>query len=185
YLNRVGGILLRLDYITHGQLEQALLAQNASGQLLGQAVVTMGFCTVEQVQQALEVRRDLLRLGRRLVRAKIITSSQLDEALTIQEETGLKLGEILVKLGYVDAMKLEVFRNSAGQQDEKEDLGTRLLKTDVITRGQLLRAREAAKHSGKPIGEVLLQLGFLTHDQVRTVIAAQAVMNRRILNSML
>lgn len=184
FMNRIGGILLRLGYITHGQLEQALIVQAESGQLLGQAVVTLGFCTPNQVQQALELRRDLLKLGRRLVRAKVISANQLDEALTIQEETGLKLGQILIKLGYVKAERLEAFRNAAGM-DEKEDLGTRLMKQAVISRGQLLRAKEASRQSGKPIGEVLLQLGILSQEQVRAVVAAQVVMNRRMLDSVL
>ncbi|MCS7151865.1 MAG: type IV-A pilus assembly ATPase PilB [Endomicrobia bacterium] len=41
------------------------------------------------------------RLGDMLIAAKIITPKQLEEALTLQKQTGEKLGSILVNLGYI------------------------------------------------------------------------------------
>lgn len=41
------------------------------------------------------------RLGEMLVSAKIVTQKQIDEALMIQKQTGEKLGNILVNLGYI------------------------------------------------------------------------------------
>src|SRR5512146_3274653 len=41
------------------------------------------------------------RLGDRLVKEKVITPDQLDQALKVQKESGTRLGSILVKLGYL------------------------------------------------------------------------------------
>jgi len=41
-----------------------------------------------------------MRLGRRLIRSQIITESQLENALHIQEATGKKIGEIIVEEKY-------------------------------------------------------------------------------------
>ena len=43
----------------------------------------------------------LQRIGEMLVSRKIITQEQLDEALVLQKQTGEKLGNILISLGYV------------------------------------------------------------------------------------
>src|SRR5215212_2116748 len=42
-----------------------------------------------------------VRLGELLTKASMITQDQLKEALRVQKETGGKLGETLIKLGYV------------------------------------------------------------------------------------
>src|SRR5512135_2614861 len=41
------------------------------------------------------------RLGDLLVKEKVITTEQLDQALKVQKESGTRLGSILVKLGYL------------------------------------------------------------------------------------
>lgn len=48
-------------------------------------------------------------LGEALLRAKAITSDQLLHALKYQKTTGIKLGESLVELGYIDADTLSYF----------------------------------------------------------------------------
>ncbi|HEY2830724.1 MAG TPA: type II secretion system protein GspE, partial [Thermoanaerobaculia bacterium] len=42
-----------------------------------------------------------VRLGELLTKASLITQDQLKEALRVQKETGGKLGETLIKLGFV------------------------------------------------------------------------------------
>ena len=41
------------------------------------------------------------RLGDLLVKEKVITPEQLDQALTAQKQSGTRLGSVLVKLGYL------------------------------------------------------------------------------------
>jgi type IV pilus assembly protein PilB len=49
------------------------------------------------------------KLGQMLINAKIITDSQLNQALTLQKKAGGRLGTNLVKLGYVTEEKLVAF----------------------------------------------------------------------------
>ncbi len=47
-----------------------------------------------------------MQIGEILVKDKIITDSQLEEALKIQEKNpGKKIGEILIELDYIDIEK--------------------------------------------------------------------------------
>ena len=46
------------------------------------------------------------RLGDIIVERKLITAEQLDEALAVQRETGAKLGEVLVELGFLTRVAL-------------------------------------------------------------------------------
>ncbi len=41
------------------------------------------------------------RIGDLLVREKVISPAQLEQALKVQKETGSRLGSILVKLGFL------------------------------------------------------------------------------------
>ncbi len=46
------------------------------------------------------------RLGDIIVERKLISAEQLDEALALQRETGAKLGEVLVELGFITRVAL-------------------------------------------------------------------------------
>ena len=50
-----------------------------------------------------------LRLGQMLVRANLITPEQLDQALTLQKTSGVRIGSILVKLGYINEEQIASF----------------------------------------------------------------------------
>lgn len=184
YQNRIGGILLRLGYLTDAQLEHALILQHETGQLLGQIVVKHGYCTTGQVNQALQIRRDLLRLGRRLVRAKVISATQLEEALAIQEETGHKLSEILVRLNYVSENRLNHFLN-VGQPSVGESIGSRLVREKRITRLQLKKALDDAAASGKSLEDSLVSLGFVTAQDLKPPQTPDQSVSRRVFDSLL
>ena len=51
---RLGQILLRLGMLSEEQLEAALARQGATGQLLGEILVSTGACSLEQIGRALE-----------------------------------------------------------------------------------------------------------------------------------
>ena len=50
-----------------------------------------------------------IKLGEMLLKEKIISAEQLDEALKIQMILGIKLGSSLIELGFVDEEKLSHF----------------------------------------------------------------------------
>ncbi len=51
---RLGQILLRLNLLSEAQLETALARQAATGQLLGEILISTGACSLEQIARALE-----------------------------------------------------------------------------------------------------------------------------------
>lgn len=72
-----------------------------------------------------------MELGTLLVRAKLITTDQLDEALARQTMRGGRLGEHLVALGYLSEEKLQAFLHKVPVEPESID-GTGLDETDVL-----------------------------------------------------
>lgn len=103
-----GDILSRLGLVSRAQLEEALALQALTGQRIGEALVSLGHVTREDLQRALleslgiadAQAIDRPRLGEILIGLKHITLEQRDEALARQRRDGRKLGEILVELGY-------------------------------------------------------------------------------------
>jgi adenylate cyclase len=99
-----GDLLLQLSLVTEGQLQEGLALQSLTGQRVGEALVSLGYVTREQLQRALlhtlgvqsEDALDRPRLGELLLGLKHIERPQLELALERQREDGRRLGEILV-----------------------------------------------------------------------------------------
>jgi len=101
----LGKILLEKSIITLEQLEWALERQRQeNGKYLGQIFLEMGIFQ-DEIHRALDSYHKRKRIGEVLQDAKILTSSQLEEALKKQKEVkeGRKpLGKILLELGYIN-----------------------------------------------------------------------------------
>jgi hypothetical protein len=101
----LGKILLEKSIITPEQLMRALERQKLeNGKYLGQIFLEMGIFQ-DEIHRALDSYHKRKKIGEVLVDAKILTSSQLEEALRKQKE--LKedrkpLGKILLELGYIN-----------------------------------------------------------------------------------
>jgi hypothetical protein len=105
-MNRpLGKILLEKYIITLEQLKSALERQKQeNGKYLGQIFLEMGILQ-DEIHKALDSHNKRKKIGEVLLDAKIITSSQLEEALNKQKEVkeGRKpLGKILLELGYIN-----------------------------------------------------------------------------------
>ncbi|MFN0064177.1 MAG: response regulator [Myxococcaceae bacterium] len=101
-----GELLLKLGVATERQLKEALALQSLTGQRVGEALVTLGYVSREQLQRALFEALGLPateaqppKMGELLVRLKHISNAQLETALTQQRGNGRRLGEILVEMG--------------------------------------------------------------------------------------
>ena len=102
-------------------LDQAVEVKKRDNLALGEALVRIGLIgqgDFTQVQSAQQECDDLVgsllvasairsRLGEILLRAKRISSSQLELALQLQRQQGGPLGEILVRLGWLDEATLD------------------------------------------------------------------------------
>jgi hypothetical protein len=130
--------------------------------LLGEALVEVGAISPGQLEQALKHQADLahkkkpMRLGEILVRRNMIRPDQLEAALgmhiesvssTTSDTTVGHIGDYLVRRGLITPAQLQ---RGLGRQAE------------LRWRGQ-----------APPLGEVLLQLGYLQRDQLTQALLQQ------------
>jgi MshEN domain len=100
---RLGELLIEDKLVTRDQLEEALRVQGSVRAYLplGQILLMQGVLTRAQLTASLKRHRKRARLGELLVRAGHITPTQLEAALTRQQQKRQPLGATLVSLGYV------------------------------------------------------------------------------------
>jgi hypothetical protein len=124
-------------------------------------------------------------LGRLLVERGVITTEQLDAALTIQRSEGGLLGEILTSRGLVTPLSIaaalakqkveaeEAPAKSRGGSGTWKPLGTVLLEKGFITNVELKQALAAQTEGGGFIGEILVERGWLSAADLVLGLAAQ------------
>jgi Type II secretion system (T2SS), protein E, N-terminal domain len=97
----VGQLLLTEGLITEAQLAQALRLQQRLDTYtpVGQVLVDQTVITLKQLNALLDRYRKRPKLGEVLIAAKVITKSQLDEAVLSQRGRRLRLGDVLIRLG--------------------------------------------------------------------------------------
>ena len=106
----LGNLLVWNGRITHEQLDQALSEQKLSGEVLGDALIRLGFIDGKERDAVLATQREQqtpsapasFRLGDILVASGHITSEQLGETLEQQKHSDKKIGELLVERGYTE-----------------------------------------------------------------------------------
>lgn len=98
--HQLGQTLISRGLITQEQLREALGVQEQQPELrVGEILFSLGYLNFGQLDAILvEVHQDI-RIGQLLLVREFITRDELDLALLRQEQSGEKLGEILVKLG--------------------------------------------------------------------------------------
>jgi hypothetical protein len=130
----LGQILLKRGQILDGHIHEALKVQRAEGLRFGEALVKIRACTQAQVTEALAsqaaerrvrgaVDRHARRraeplgtglrivgevmLGELLIQRNVVTRRQLERALEVQKQEGLRVGEALVKVGATTMEQIE------------------------------------------------------------------------------
>jgi hypothetical protein len=86
-------------------------------------------------------------LGALLVREKLITPEQLELALADQQATGLRLGELLVKWGWVESTAVS---RALAEQYEMDFVDLDAVAVDSAAAARL-SARDAHDHGAVPI----------------------------------
>jgi hypothetical protein len=95
-----GALLIARGIITPRQLEQALHVQAESPYLrIGEILLGLGMLSFSQLKATLEDQYHDVRLGQRLLEMRLVTMPYLEAALEVQEQTGERLGPILMALG--------------------------------------------------------------------------------------
>jgi len=100
---RLGELLLRDGLITDAQLQAALRLQAASPSYvpIGHVLLAHQIISRRTLSMALRRYRKSARLGEVLLKAGHITAAQLEEGLELQRGTPLRIGQMLVRLGWL------------------------------------------------------------------------------------
>lgn len=183
---QLGKILIDGGLITAKNLEAALERKKETNEQLGDALVGMGALNPLDLKVVLSVQSDLSALDdsvkaaagvRKVLRelflkAKRITSEQLDAALKEKYKSGDRLGEVLVRRGLLSENEINAVLTFQQHQSDnlpilkRFRLGGLLVSIGQITKQQLKAAIARQKISEKRIGEILVEAGYLKRDQM-------------------
>jgi hemerythrin-like metal-binding protein len=123
------------------------------------------------------------KLGEILVDSHYITPATLDRALASQQETGRKLGLIMVEMGVVSKDDIrQALKAQEGKTPFSEKLGQILVEAGLITFETLERALQSQQLNGKVLGAVLVDMGVVDPEEV---MYAQAVQKGMLMKSAL
>lgn len=123
-------------------------------------------------------------IGQILRDGGFISQAQLERALEEQKETNELLGEVLVRMGVLEAGEVraalsvqehlgsleEAVRLAAGV---RQMLGSLLVDSGRLSARQLELALAEQKRGGQKLGEVCLRLGFLSGEELEGLLAFQ------------
>ncbi|HAJ60324.1 MAG TPA: hypothetical protein DCP31_14530 [Cyanobacteria bacterium UBA8543] len=114
--NRLAHYLIEAGLLTPGQVRTAFSEQKVTGLRLSEFIVRKGWLkgqTVEFLVQKLLLRDQVVvqtddkRLGHYLVEAGLLTQVQIEAALSEQKESGIRLGEMIAKKGWLKEQTIE------------------------------------------------------------------------------
>lgn len=129
------------------------------------------------------------RLGELLVRAGLVATARIDEALARQIGTNRRVGELLVEMGLLQ--EIELAATLSIQDDLREGrvetaqmvatrLGTILLNAAAVSAPQLERALSEQARSGGLLGEILVRQGVITPEQRQGALRIQGGLAGRL-----
>jgi type IV pilus assembly protein PilB len=100
------------------------------------------------------------KIGDLLLKEGLVTAEQLEEAVTVQrkQQIYMPLGEICVDLKYITRDQL---KKVLGSNQNRIALGELLINLGLVTPEQISEAVLEQKASGKKIGQILIDKGFL------------------------
>jgi type IV pilus assembly protein PilB len=121
----------------------------------------------------LQTKRSKRKVGEILLSQGYINQQQLEHALEQHQTTGISLGTVLVKLGYIDE---DTLNNVLGKQLEfsyRKRIGEILVEQGYITQKELENGLAQQKTMGLPLGKCLVKLGYIEEAKLLDVLAAQ------------
>ena len=116
-------------------------------------------------------------LGEHLVKQDVITREELEEAQAREAATGTPWYRQMLQMGKIsygaidDVLKYEWHPRSL--RKEHESLGQTLVKMKVLSQGQLDEALAEQDRSGRLLGNILLDRGFVTRDSITRALSRQ------------
>lgn len=122
------------------------------------------------------------RFGDLLIELGLVTDGQVAEALALQPLTGARVGEALLSLGYLTrpqlqrALALAISRGDTVVLD-RPPLGEILVGLQYLSPDALELGLEKQRRDGRRLGELLIELGACTHQQVYEALGLQQRMS--------
>ena len=122
------------------------------------------------------------RFGDLLIELGLVTEGQVLEALAVQPLTGARVGEALLSLGYLTrpqlqrALSLAISRGESVVLD-RPPLGEILVGLQYLEERALHESLEKQKRDGRRLGELLVDAGACTHQQVYEALGLQQRMS--------
>ncbi|MDD2900146.1 MAG: chemotaxis protein CheX [Desulfuromonadaceae bacterium] len=104
--------------------------------------------------------------GQFLVEQGIVTGEALLNAITLQDKTNLKIGEMAVSMGLITPTDVQRAHNAQMSKDKK--LGDLLVEMEFLSPDQLEDIIIRQKNTHLYIGEALVQVGSLTKESLQT-----------------
>ncbi|HEY9679384.1 MAG TPA: hypothetical protein V6C76_15355 [Drouetiella sp.] len=105
-------------------------------------------------------------IGQRLLESGLLSEEKLTEALQLQTETGLLLGEICLLKGWLPYAELKECLPPM-----RSRLGERLMGLGYIDMDQLWLAILEQRHCGERLGEILVRRGWVDRAVIESVVA--------------
>jgi adenylate cyclase len=116
--------------------------------------------------------------GQLLVELGFVTEYQVQEALALQSLTGNRVGEALMSLGYITRNQLQRALSMAlgrGQQValDRPPIGEVLVGLKYVSADDIDAALEQQKKDGRRLGEILVEKGVCSYQQVYEALTLQ------------
>ena len=113
------------------------------------------------------------KLGEILIAQGMLTEEQLLVALQEHKRTGISLGTVLVKLGFISDDDLSSVLGKQIHIDHRKRIGEVLVEQGLITEQQLQQGLEEQRHSGLRLGKCLIKLGIISENKLVDILSAQ------------
>lgn len=143
------------DIVGHVKKPRSIVS-GFTGRLIGQILVDGGFISRKNLKEALNLQKNTNeQIGTILVHMGVLPRSYLDAALSLQHHLSSLKDSIKVSAGI------------------RQLLGELLIQTNRISRKQLDIALQEQKMTGEKIGTILVRHGFLTEQELESVLHFQ------------
>ncbi len=113
-------------------------------------------------------------MGALLVEKKIITSEQLEQALLLQQESGGLIGEILVEEFGVSRVEIAGVLAEQWTDLDKAERAETAARAERMPPAPVEPQAPTEPRLRRPLGQILVEYGFVTEQQVEAAVAAQS-----------
>lgn len=119
------------------------------------------------------VERRRKKLGEILIAQGLVTDEQLLFALQEHKRTGLNLGSVLIKLGFISEDDLSSVLGQQIHLEHRKRIGEVLVEQGLITEEQVKLGLDEQHRSGLRLGKCLVKLGFISEPKLVDILSAQ------------